>query len=75
MTCSNPRTRHSKSRTVACEHVQNVSVACRRDTAVETAAKYVTMFGDDDGTVPATYQVPLTSGPLSGSTLCPAADS
>ena len=45
-----------------CFMLDNISAcsACRRATAVETAAKYVTMFGDEDGSVPATYQVGST---------------
>lgn len=36
---------------------------CRKDTALAAAAMYQAMFGDEDGSIPATYQVRCSLAP------------
>lgn len=60
-----PRPRPARIRCIKnrnrCTQRQCVSVRCgpwcRRDTALAAAAMYQSMFGDEDGSIPATYQV------------------
>ena len=49
-------------------HPIPVFQSLNRDTALATAAIYQAMFGEEDGTVGATFQVPPTHKPLSRNT-------